>query len=267
MLDENLPSDLADNLSSRGHDVDTVADEGLSGEGDATVLTTATQHERVIMTLDRGFGDVRIHPPGSHPGIVVLRSLWRPAELVRELAAATPTNVTADAKELPGFIETLADAGEVPQTRRLLSGSHAPKLVEGQDPRPRPNFATFGIEGPNPILLPRIPSPGESRTAPRTQGNTGSPADAFGFPRCGRTPCGRPLTINRAATTCLTLLEPARRQGHQTAHINNSVSFGRFGLGDRAVTRLVLCGGLDPDADRDLFLCSEFRVRCRCVLV
>lgn len=72
-LDENLPSDLADNVSARGHDVDTVADEGLAGEDDAAVLTAATEHERMIITLDRGFGDVRIHPPGSHPGIVVLR--------------------------------------------------------------------------------------------------------------------------------------------------------------------------------------------------
>jgi predicted nuclease of predicted toxin-antitoxin system len=72
-LDENLPTDLADNLSSRGHDVDTVADEGLAGADDAMVLRTATQDERLIMTLDRGFGDMRIYPPGSHPGIVVLR--------------------------------------------------------------------------------------------------------------------------------------------------------------------------------------------------
>ena len=42
--------------------------------------------------------------------LVEKQSSWRPAELVRELAAALPTNVTADAKELTGFIETLADA-------------------------------------------------------------------------------------------------------------------------------------------------------------
>lgn len=27
----------------------------------------------MLITLDRGFGDVRVHPPGSHPGIVVPR--------------------------------------------------------------------------------------------------------------------------------------------------------------------------------------------------
>ena len=28
---------------------------------------------RLVLTLDRGFGDVRSYPPGSHAGIVVLR--------------------------------------------------------------------------------------------------------------------------------------------------------------------------------------------------
>jgi hypothetical protein len=27
----------------------------------------------MLLTLDRGFGDVRSYPPGSHPGIIVLR--------------------------------------------------------------------------------------------------------------------------------------------------------------------------------------------------
>ena len=28
---------------------------------------------RLLLTLDRGFGDVRSYPAGSHPGIIVLR--------------------------------------------------------------------------------------------------------------------------------------------------------------------------------------------------
>jgi conjugative relaxase-like TrwC/TraI family protein len=42
--------------------------------------------------------------------LVGKQSSWRPAELVRELAAVVPTNVTADAKELTGFLDTLAEA-------------------------------------------------------------------------------------------------------------------------------------------------------------
>ncbi len=36
------------------------------------------------------------------------QSTWRPAELVRELAAVVPTSVTVDAQELTGFLEELA---------------------------------------------------------------------------------------------------------------------------------------------------------------
>ncbi|MFV2074315.1 MAG: MobF family relaxase, partial [Thermoanaerobaculales bacterium] len=37
------------------------------------------------------------------------QSTWRPAELVRELAAAVPTSVAVDARELTGFLQRLAD--------------------------------------------------------------------------------------------------------------------------------------------------------------
>jgi len=43
------------------------------------------------------------------------QSSWRPAELVRDLAAAVPTNVAADAELMTGFLETLAE--EVAKSR------------------------------------------------------------------------------------------------------------------------------------------------------
>jgi conjugative relaxase-like TrwC/TraI family protein len=42
--------------------------------------------------------------------LVEKQSSWRPAELVREFAAAVPANVTADAGEVTGFVDNLADA-------------------------------------------------------------------------------------------------------------------------------------------------------------
>ena len=60
-------------LTGVGHDVDTVADEGLTGAADQDVVTTATAAGRILISLDRGLGDIRSYPPGSHTGIVVLR--------------------------------------------------------------------------------------------------------------------------------------------------------------------------------------------------
>jgi predicted nuclease of predicted toxin-antitoxin system len=67
-----LPVSLAAGLTERGHHVETVVDEGLVGAADTSVLGGAISEERMIFTLDRGFGDIRAYPPGSHPGIVVL---------------------------------------------------------------------------------------------------------------------------------------------------------------------------------------------------
>jgi len=72
-LDENLPRRAAAVFDNAGHDVDTVEDEGLAGAPDPSVARAATNADRLIVTLDRGFGDIQSYPPGSHSGIVVLR--------------------------------------------------------------------------------------------------------------------------------------------------------------------------------------------------
>jgi predicted nuclease of predicted toxin-antitoxin system len=72
-LDENLPDDALQAAVALGHDVDTVVDEGLGGATDPEVLAAASREDRFVVTLDRGFGDVRRYPPGSHAGIAVLR--------------------------------------------------------------------------------------------------------------------------------------------------------------------------------------------------
>ncbi len=72
-LDENIPVSAGEPLRSAGHDVDSVVDEGLAGATDSNVLAEATARDRLVITLDRGFADARMHPPGSHAGILVLR--------------------------------------------------------------------------------------------------------------------------------------------------------------------------------------------------
>ncbi len=72
-LDENLPVSAASIFAAAGHDVDTVGDEGLAGSDDPTVSRVATEAERLVVTLDRDFGDTQQYPPGSHAGILVLR--------------------------------------------------------------------------------------------------------------------------------------------------------------------------------------------------
>lgn len=72
-LDESLPSSILGLLEKRRIDADTVIGERLQGASDSRVLEAARQSDRLLLTLDRGFGDRRKYPPGTHPGIIVLR--------------------------------------------------------------------------------------------------------------------------------------------------------------------------------------------------
>ena len=73
-LDENLPASLVAPLIASGHDVSTVPAQCLGGAPDERVAAACAAEDRVLLTLDRGFGDPRRHPPGTHAGIVVLRT-------------------------------------------------------------------------------------------------------------------------------------------------------------------------------------------------
>lgn len=72
-LDENIPTAVVTVLRARGLDTDTVLEESLGGHDDRSVLNAATAVGRLLITLDRGFGDLHTYPPGSHSGIIVLR--------------------------------------------------------------------------------------------------------------------------------------------------------------------------------------------------
>lgn len=72
-LDENLGDWAAAPLIADGHDVCTVANEGLCGKPDSEVLQAAVQEGRCLITLDIEFANPLVFPPKSHCGIAALR--------------------------------------------------------------------------------------------------------------------------------------------------------------------------------------------------
>ena len=72
-IDENLPIDVADLLRSAGHDALTVFDQRLMGENDSHILSVCQEEERILITLDLDFSDVRSYPPQEYFGLMVLR--------------------------------------------------------------------------------------------------------------------------------------------------------------------------------------------------
>ena len=74
-LDENLSRHLKPVLAALGHDVLTAADENLLSRPDTEIARAASIEERMVLTLDVEFADLRKYPPGSHPGIILFRPL------------------------------------------------------------------------------------------------------------------------------------------------------------------------------------------------
>jgi predicted nuclease of predicted toxin-antitoxin system len=72
-VDENLPREARALLREAGHDAQTVHDERLVGHPDAGILDVCLNEDRVLITLDLDFADIRQYPPSAHRGIWVLR--------------------------------------------------------------------------------------------------------------------------------------------------------------------------------------------------
>ena len=92
-LDENLPGDLADVLRLLNHDVETVPQESLAGRDDPTIFLAPVREDRMLITQDLDFSDVRKFKPGTHPGIVLVRlrdpSRRRLIERIRQVVEST----------------------------------------------------------------------------------------------------------------------------------------------------------------------------------
>jgi len=72
-VDENLPVELAEQLRAARHDALTVNDQGLKGSQDSDLARVCKSEERILVTLDTDFADLRLYPPEKHSGLLVLR--------------------------------------------------------------------------------------------------------------------------------------------------------------------------------------------------
>jgi len=72
-VDEDLPQQIAELLSARGYDARTVVGQGWRGASDDVLWHRIQAEGRWLITGDKGFADLRSHPPGSHAGVILLR--------------------------------------------------------------------------------------------------------------------------------------------------------------------------------------------------
>jgi predicted nuclease of predicted toxin-antitoxin system len=72
-VDENLPIEVAQCLRSAGYDAMTVLEQAMGGEADTNLYQVCQEEERILVTLDLDFSDIRTYPPSESAGVIVLR--------------------------------------------------------------------------------------------------------------------------------------------------------------------------------------------------
>lgn len=72
-VDEDMPPVATTWLHERGYESSTVVEQGMGGWKDAALWQAVQDDKQFLLTADKGFGDIRTHPPGSHAGVLLLR--------------------------------------------------------------------------------------------------------------------------------------------------------------------------------------------------
>ena len=96
-IDENLPLELGALFAAHGYDAATVYDEKLSGASDADIYRVSTIEERILITLDLVFADIRAFPPRESVGIIVLKLPRQDKPFVLSLAARLLSHLEREA--------------------------------------------------------------------------------------------------------------------------------------------------------------------------
>ncbi len=94
--DECVYKITVDLLRSWGHDVLTAQEVGLSGKPDEEILAYAVRHERVLITIDMDFSNIRHYTPESHRGIIVAKIRPRNADAVHKVLQHLLNNIKPD---------------------------------------------------------------------------------------------------------------------------------------------------------------------------
>jgi len=72
-VDEDLPGVATQMLRDRGYKAVSVVDQGMGGWKDPALWQAVQAEQRFLVTADKGFADIRFHPPGTHAGVLLLR--------------------------------------------------------------------------------------------------------------------------------------------------------------------------------------------------
>jgi predicted nuclease of predicted toxin-antitoxin system len=96
-VDEDLPRAAVQMLRDRGYEAVSVVEQGMGGWKDPALWQAVQAEQRFLVTADKGFADVRIHAPGTHAGVLLLRPDQDGIRPVIELLERLLTNYDLEA--------------------------------------------------------------------------------------------------------------------------------------------------------------------------
>jgi len=108
-LDEDLSPMVAEPLREASFTVATVFAQGWSGLNDKELWRRVVAEGFFFVTADKGFADTRTRPPGTHPGILLLRPQRESIVDLREIVASVVAE--HDLESLAGTVTVATPRG------------------------------------------------------------------------------------------------------------------------------------------------------------
>lgn len=96
LIDHCVSKRTSDFIKELGHEVTLLKELGLEALDDPKVLERAITRDEVLVTEDRGFGNVIKYPPSSHQGVILLLIRTRARKGLHEVLQQFPANTARD---------------------------------------------------------------------------------------------------------------------------------------------------------------------------
>lgn len=103
--DQNITVETTEFLHRQGHDVSSTRDVGLAEAPDDEVLAFAIKEDRVLLTYNADFGDIRLFPIGTHAGIIRLRIAEQTSEVLHPVLLSSLADLAG--RDLSGKLVTV----------------------------------------------------------------------------------------------------------------------------------------------------------------
>lgn len=96
LIDHCVSKRTSDFLISLGHEVTSLKELGHEALDDPEVLELAIARDEILVTEDRGFGNVIKYPPSFHQGVILLLIRMRNRKGLHEVMRQFLANIARD---------------------------------------------------------------------------------------------------------------------------------------------------------------------------